>query len=63
MKNTKFGIILNLLISTISLYIIVLVSTGYWNPRTWIYPSQVFFMIAIIVFWVILNINDFKHEK
>ena len=57
MKNSKFKYILNLLFATITLYIVVIVSTGYWNPRTWIYPSQVFFMMAILIFWVILNLD------
>ena len=56
--NQKINTIVNLLISIISLYIVVLASTGYWNPRTWIYPSQVFFMIAVVIFWMILNIRD-----
>lgn len=52
-------LIINILISIVLLYTLIVISTGLYNPREWVYPAAPLFIIGVIITSAIINIIDF----
>ena len=52
-------LIINILISIVLLYTLVVISTGLYNPKEWVYPATPFFIISTVIISIIINVVDF----